>query len=326
MGTSASGSGANGSNPLIPSWIDDPEGLAPALLPQPEAPIPNLPRPDQPPPNNHNDGIGDTGNAGNEDQDNADNNTDGASYNFGRPMVPQDKADGTEAARRYTGPRREFNNYIRSKGNNSQALKNALKGYSRNAAGGTGQLAQRMRPSASRVARFHDVINTVREQGAQQVLRQFNLDSYQDKPLLDILSALSDVIFADTGRIYEDTQDDSITKQAYANTVERICETDGIDFDSLATEQVEAMVAIFIEETIAQRVINDIGNNMTQNMTDMAELVEMEENIYQIVNGLVRTKIMPEIIATQRGDRQNLEAKIENIYRIAFDAMAGQNE
>jgi hypothetical protein len=35
---------------------------------------------------------------------------------------------------------------------------------------------------------------------------------------------------------------------------------------------------------------------------------------------------MPEIIATQLGDRQLLETKIENIYRIAFNAMAGQND
>jgi hypothetical protein len=60
--------------------------------------------------------------------------------------------------------------------------------------------------------------------------------------------------------------------------------------------------------------------------TNITELVEIEDNIYQIINGLVRNQIMPVIVATQRGDRTDMEQKIENIYRIAFDAMAGIND
>ncbi|HXD79355.1 MAG TPA: Qat anti-phage system associated protein QatB [Puia sp.] len=186
-------------------------------------------------------------------------------------------------------------------------------------------MATRMRPSASRVARFSGVMDTVRSVGRQQALIQFNLANYQDRPILDVLSALCDVIFEDTGRAYEDTQDDNISKHAYANTVVRICEIDGIDLDHLTNDQVEVMIAIFIEETIAQRVINDVGNKLTEKNTDIDALVDIENSIYQIVNGLVRNQIMPEIMATDRGDRQNLEARIENIYRIAFDAMSTQN-
>jgi hypothetical protein len=165
-------------------------------------------------------------------------------------------------------------------------------------------------------------MDTVRAVGKQQALIQYNLGNYQDKPILDVLSALCDVIFEDTGKAYEDTQDDNISKHAYVNTIMRICEIDGIDLDHLTNEQVEVMTAIFIEETIAQRVINDVGNKLTERNTNINALVDIENSIYQIVSGLVRNQIMPAIIATQRGDRQNLEARIENIYRIAFDAMS----
>jgi hypothetical protein len=316
MGTSASGGGAGGSNPLIPSWIGGGGGGLPPTPPGPEQQGNN---------DGDTNGQGDNG-AGNGDNDNADNNNGGGIHpNAGHSNPPQETSE-MGRGNRYTAPRRQFNRFVRSGGSNSQALKKALKGYSRSAAGDTRQLAVRMQPSASRVATFYEVINTVREQGSQQALVQFNLRSYQSKPLLDVLSALSDAIFRDTGKIYEDTQDDSITKHAYANTVTRICELDGLDLDHLTNEQVEVMMAIFIEETIAQRVINDVGNNLTENTTNIAELVEMENNIYQIVSGLVRNQIMPEIVATQLGDRQNLDKKIENIYRIAFDAMAGQND
>ncbi len=318
MGTSASGGGAGGSNPLIPSWIGGGGGgLPPAPQPQPP--------PGPPQPGNNDGDMGEQGND-NDNGNKGNNNDTGNDNSAQQPAGPQDMLSPPTGRNRYAGPRRQFNKYLRSGGTDSVALKKAFTGYSRHAAGGPRQMARRRQPSASRVAAFYEVINTVRERGKEQALIQFNLGSYQDKQLLDVLSALSDVIFLDTGKIFEDTQDDSITKHAYANTVVRICELDGIDLDHLTNQQVEVMMAIFIEETIAQRVINDIGNNLTENNTNISELVEMENNIYQIVSGLVRNQIMPEIIATQRGDRQQLETKIENIYRIAFDAIAGQND
>jgi hypothetical protein len=314
MGTSSSGGGAGGSNPLIPNWI--PGGDMP--LPQPP------PDPINPSNDNNNDNNGNDDTNGNEGQPGNGNNPADTSNN--QPINDIETGVAGVGNGRYRQPRINFNKYTRSGGKDVQALKQALKGYSKNAAGGTKRLARRMKPSISRVTGFYDVINTVRQKGKVSALVQFNLATYQNRPLFETLSALSDEIFKDTGKPYEDTQDDSITKQAYANTVVRICELEGIDLDNLTNEQVEVMMAIFIEETIAQRVICDIGNNFTKVETDIKELIEIENNIYQIVSGLVRNKIMPEIIVTQRGDKQDLEKNIENIYRMAFDAMAGIND
>jgi hypothetical protein len=304
MGTSSPGKGAGGNNPLVPSWIEGGEFSAP--------------NPD----------------GNNEDQDHSDyseededamqgnDNEEGSQQDMDFPDNSNNRGG---SANRYRQPRIQFNKFVKSGGKNHEAFKNALRSYSRNAAGGTNQMARRMLPAISRVAGFYEVINTIKEEGKQAALTQFNLISYQNKPLSEVLSALSDAIFKDTGKIFEDTQDDNITKYAYSNTVIRICELDGIDLDSLTNQQVEVMTAIFIEETIAQRVINDIGNSLTENDTDIRELVDIENSAYQIVSGMVRNQIMPEIIATQRGNRSNLGTKFENIYRIAFDALAKLN-
>lgn len=302
MGTSAGGGGAGGNNPLIPSWIGG-GGVPP--------PAPPPPNPDD------NDDNTEQGN------DNESDNSNGHEHDVN---VPGDQNNGSADTNRYRQPRIQFNKFVTNGGRNQQTLKSALKGYSRNSAGGTKQMARRMQPAVSRVTGFYEVINTIRDQGKNAALTQFNLTSYQDKSISDILAALSDAIFRDTGKIYEDTQDDSINRLAYSNTVVRICELDGIDLDNLTNQQTEVMIAIFIEETIAQRVINDIGNMLTEKNTDIKELIEIESSIYQIVSGMVRNQIMPEIIATQRGDKAQIEIKVENIYRIAFDALAGLND
>ena len=308
MGTSASGSGAGNNNPLIPSWIG-------GGAPPPEPPPP--PPPPEPEPPDH------------DDNDNAENNNSPDKKTEAEEIQVDNNNENNANAginpQRFTTPRRDFNKFIASGGSNTGALKKALKEYSKRAAGSTSGLARRMRPSTLRVTSFFNAINTVKEKGKTVALAEFNLSHYQDRPLIEILSSLSDEIFKDTGQIYEDTQDDSITKQAYSNTVVRICELEGIDLDTLTNEQVEVMLAIFIEETIAQRVICDIGNKFTEKNPDLEQLLQMEENIYQIVSGLVRNKIMPEIIATQIGDKRNIEEKIENIYRQAFDAIKDSN-
>lgn len=304
MGTSASSGGAGGNNPLVPSWIGGSGGFPP---PEP------LPNPDD------NTGEGDDRGETDQGNDNADNNQQDGRH-------PGDQNGPADDTNRFRQPRRQFNKFVRSGGRSKPALRSALKGYSRNASGGTRQMARRMLPAVTRVGRFYEVINAVRDQGKQASLIQLNLSSYQDKPLYEVLSALGDAIFSDTGRIYEDTQDDSIVKHAYSNTVVRICELEGIDLDNITNQQVEVMIAIFIEETIAQRVISDIGNMLTEKNNDVSELIEIENNVYQIVSGMVRNQIMPEIIATQRGDRTQIETQIENIYHIAFDALAGLND
>lgn len=294
MGTSSSGGGAGNKNPLIPSWI----------------PSNNSPQQDGPP-----------------------NNDDGKDVPKEKPndIKPSDAPKPAPRPQpivpnRFTPPRREFNKYVSSGGSNRGSLRKALKGYSRNAAGNTSNLAHRMAPSTSRVAGFAETINTIKRTGLDNALQHFSLSNYNNKPLVDILSALCDEVFKDTGKAFENTQDDSITKQAYANTVVRICEEDGIDINNLSNENVEVMIAIFIEETIAQRVINDIGNNMTKKEADVSKLLAIENNVYQMVNGLVRNEIMPEIIATQRGDKESLEKNIENVYRTAFDVLSNLND
>lgn len=313
MGTSSSGGGGGGGNPLIPSWIDN--GGLPA--PQPSLP----PEGDQTDQSAPGDGTSDAENPG-ENNEVPQPNGDSESSNN-----PSSAGTETGSNNRYTAPKKQFNRYCRSGGRDTTSLRHALRSYSRTAAGSTTALARRMLPSASRVAIFYETIDTIRRRGATTALTEFSLTEYVNQPLLDTLSAIGELVFSDTGKVYEDTQDDSITKVAYANTVMRICEdAPDMDLNDLSNEQVEVMMAIFIEETIAQRVINDIGNQYTETLVDIEALLEIENGIYQIVKGMVRNQIMPEISATRRGDRQSLERNIENIYRTAFDAMAGTND
>lgn len=288
MGTSSSGSGPRPITPLIPNWI-----LPDAM------PVPDAPPSDDAEDSNEGDGAEDAGESNDTNDDSS-----------------------TESSNRFLEARRNFTSFSKNRTAGANALRSSLRSYVTKASGGSSTMARRMAPSASSVARFYSAVNTIKEQGVAVALRSFNLDSYSNRPVLDVLAALTDVIFDNSGP-YNNIHDESITKLAYANTISRIVESENIDLNSLTNENVEVMLAVFIEETIATRVICDIGTSLFKNIQDCQEIIEVEETTYQIVSGLVRNQIMPEIIATQRGQSQSIERNIENIYRIAFDCIAG---
>jgi hypothetical protein len=304
MGTSASGGGPRPTTPLIPGWIAD-----------------NSDIPDE---NNPEENSGDD-NPVEENPDDPNTREDTDAGDGESDVDTPDHVADQEATNRFAEARSRFTAFSRGHaGGNRSALRDSLRSYVRKASGGSSTLAKRMRPSAARVSRFSAVINTFK-QGVTEALRQFNLSSYADKPLLDVLSALTDVIFDDESS-FNDIQDDSITKLAYANTIVRIAEFEEIDLNSLTNENIEVMIAIFLEETIATRVICDVGTSLFKAVQNCQEILEIEETTYQIVSGLVRTQIMPQIVASQRGNIPDMEKSIENIYRIAFDCIAGTTE
>ena len=290
MGTSSSGKGPRPTTPLIPGWIADALEL-PTIAPE------SL------------------------DSDTGSENSPETGEEVASENTPTDNQT-VKDSNRYLEARRNFTSFSKNTVTGTSALRDSLRSYVKRGSGGSSTLAKRMRPSASRISRFHSVVNTFKEQGAAEALKTFNLEQYSDKPLLDVLSALTDVIF-DATNPYNNIQDDSITKLAYVNTINRVVEMNEIDLDTLTNENVEVMIAIFIEETIATRVICDVGTSLFKAKTNCKEIIEAEETIYDIVSGMVRNQIMPEIKASQRGLVKNIEKSIQNIYRIAFDCIAG---
>jgi len=296
MGTSASGTGPRPTTPLIPNWIpklDDEE----------------VPRRDDDPDDE-------------DDDEQSENGAEGEETTPGSPPASLESSEISPLPNRYRSSRSHFKTFARDRSNNQQSLRDSLKQYIRDGSGGSRTFSRRMNPSGARVARFYTVANEIRVNGKEQTLVTFQLQSYSQRPLIDVLAALTDVIFDDSSS-YHDIQDDSITKVAYVNTITRIDELGEIDLDHLTNDNIEVMMAIFIEETIVARVICDIGTKLYADLTDCNEALAIEETVYQIVSGYVRNDIMPEIVATQRSLVADLEGQMERIYRIAFDCIGG---
>lgn len=220
---------------------------------------------------------------------------------------------------RFNQSQRGFSKVVKTDGNNRGALNRVLKNYVRSAGGGARNMARRMQRSSGAAIKFGTVLTDIQRNGLQAQLRQLNLEQYANRPAIEVLGAIMDVVCG-VGALL----DDAITKQAYASTIIRIDEENpGLDLDNLNSAQVSHMLALFLEETIVYRLISDIGRSLTVKTSDVEKSRQTEEDLYQIVHGLVYSTIIPQLNGAL-SDIQRLEQEMEGIYQIAFTSILGQ--
>lgn len=249
----------------------------------------------------------------NSDERPEDSNDDGAPNGKGGDELP----NPTEIppANRFNQSQRGFQKAVKS--GETSGLKKVVKNYVSQGLGKARKAAQRMSRSGRALVTFGTVLASIRQNGLSTTLTQLQLGQYVGQPALQVLSALLVHVCGASALL-----DDAITKEAYAETVTRIIdESPDLDLEKLTEAQTGEMLAIFLEESIVYRLICDIGRSQTVATSDPARAIEIEQEIYQIVNGMVHSSIVPELTKAM-AEPTNLNREIQRIYRVAFDAIS----
>jgi hypothetical protein len=275
--------GPKPTTPLIPDWINDQE------------PIQDAPSPVLTPPLN----------PANEDENNgeSENQIGVESENPNLSELPP--------VNRFNVSQRGFSKAIKT--GDYRPLKRVLKNYVSSAIGGPKTAAKRMSRSGVAVSRLGFVLSEIGRSGLGEILTRLNLAQYTNRPVIEVLSALMDHICGTSALL-----DDAITRQSYADTVTRIIEENpDLDLNQLSEAQVCEMMAVFLEESIVYRLICDIGRSQTVNTADVSNAIRIEEELYQIVSGLIHSIIVPELTISMQ-DTATLNQAVQRIYEIAF--------
>ena len=285
MGTSANRKGPKPSIPLLPDWMDE-----------------------EPADENPNEQSDENPNEQSEDPDDEE---------------APDGEEGEESlnptentpANRFNQSQRGFQKAVKS--GDTSGLKRVVKNYVSQGLGKTRNAAQRMSRSGGAIVTFGTVLGDIRQNGLATTLTQLQLGRYVGQPALQVLSALLVHVCGASALL-----DDAITKEAYAETITRIIDgSPNLDLDNLTEAQTGEMLAIFLEASIVYRLICDIGRSQTVATSDPTRSIEIEQEIYQIVNGMVHSSIVPELTKAM-ADPANLNREIQRIYRVAFDAIS----
>jgi hypothetical protein len=166
MGTTGRSDGPNPSTPLVPSWLDDGSGAAPADgdgTPPPDSNQPATPGEPQPLP----------------------------------PLPP------APPPARFTAARRNFSTFAGSGGSDNRALRRAVRDYVRSGTRGSGNATRRMGASRATAGELLGILRGFQRDGINPTLTRLNLGDLVGRPLEDVFIGLTDFICKDGGSIDE---------------------------------------------------------------------------------------------------------------------------
>jgi len=300
VGTSANRRGPKPSIPLIPDWI---EPLPPEEEPANE-PIDPQQEPIEPAeePFPTDDAV---------DSDEPASPPQPAEEDVAQPTVPL-------PANRFNTSQRGFQKAVKT--NDFSGLRRTIKNYVAQGLGGARTGARRLSRSGRAVASFGAVLGDIRQQGLAATLNRLNLGRLVGQPVVTVLSALMTHVCGVSALL-----DDAITREAYADTITRVvADMPDLDLEHLTEAQAGEMLAVFLEQSIVLRLICDIGRSQTVATANPTNSLRVQQELYQIVNGMVHSSILPELTQSM-ADPANLNREIQRIYFVALNAITAAN-
>lgn len=278
MGTSGSFDGPGGGTPLVPTWLEDPEGGAPPLE-QSQTPLDSTPGDSSPPP--------------------------------APPERPFPPLAGPP--NRFTGARRGLARFARSGGKEHNTLRSSVSHYVSTASGGARQAARRMGSSRAAGGRLLSFLTDVQSRGAQAALRALNLEALAGRPVEEIFLGLVDIIVPNSA-----TVDEGIARNAFVETIVDLAEAGITNLDGLTADQVQTVFEIFVAHAIEGRLCNDIGAKLVALPADLRSAERVQAQLNDYIRGAVKDALVAlrTDLATLTADR--VAVVVTGIYEGTF--------
>lgn len=220
MGTSGMSGGPQSSDPLVPSWLDEPDFES--------SHDGSIDLPDE------------------SDESNTAENQDESS--------DQQEIVHEPNLARFQSARLNFTAFAKSSGSNRGALKRAVRDYVRKGSGGSRRATKRMGASRTAGREILTVFRGIKRDGADETLEKLNLTNLIGQSVTDVFIGLTDIVCKEGGSI-----DEGIARDAWLETVAELDRFSIDDLDELTIHQIQEVFMSFVSNSIQTRLFQDIG-------------------------------------------------------------------
>jgi len=217
---------------------------------------------------------------------------------------------------RFQSARRNFSVFAASRGNDSGALRRAVRDYVRSGAGGSRNATLRMGVSRAAASGILNVFRGFQRDGVDATLRHLNLTNLVGRPSEAVFLGLTDVICRDGGSI-----DEGIAREAW---IETVVEVDGLELDNmtaLTADQMTEMFLAFIGHAIETRLFQDIGINGLKIAPDLAAIEAFESQLRSYIRGAVRDSFSGDLAGLPTYSDRQIAAIVDQTYHDAWDLL-----
>lgn len=293
MGTSSQSTGPNSKTPLVPSWLE------------PSSDAPPMGSPDQ------------DGQDGNE-QENTPENVPNDSQPNPTPLSPQ----FSDIPQRFRVPKTNFNRFISSGGLDRNSLKRGVSSYVRTGTGGARNATVKMGASLNSAYRVANVLRSINTQNVQSTLNSLNLGHLLNKPVTEIFTGLTEYICPPGGLI-----DESLSRDAWIETIVEISEQNMNDLDSLNEDQLREIFALYVSHSIENRIIQDIGSSLVERSLSVDDYNRIDANLHEYILGSVRDTLSrnSNVFSIDSREVQNLVFRLYQDTWNFLESMTGED-
>lgn len=292
MGTSSSFKGPGGGTPLIPSWLsaDDSapdlsaENLTSGDVPQSSPEEASSSPSKVPPPDN----------------------------------IPIAKANDKS---RFTGPRKNFSQFVKSGGYDRRSLGRAISQYIGTSIGGARTGTLRLGAARDAGSRLIGFLSDAVNRGTAAALRSLNLESLAGHPIQEIFVGLLDYICPDGGSI-----DEGIAREAFVEMIVDLEDTGIMDLDNLTMDQVHTVLELYITNVIVARIYNDIGKNSIILPDSEREVAYIQAQLKDFVHRGVNDALASNHNKNYHFISKSMLQFINEIYEQSYDILQSMGE
>jgi hypothetical protein len=287
MGTSGSSKGSHSGTPLVPSWLNEPQ-------------TDSLPG-----------GDGDTDDGGTDAPD--DGNLDAPD---GQDNQPQPTTQPLPEPARFQYARGNFSRFASSGGNNSRAMRRAMRDYVRSGTGGSGNAVRRMGASRAAASNALGILRGIQRDGIRETLRRLNLQSLIGRPSQDVFLGLTEVVCRDGGLI-----DQAIARDAWLETVAELDQMEIQDLDTLNGVQIREVFLSFIAHTIEIMLYREVGVNGFRFAEDIDNIEAFDAQFKSYIERAVRDSFSSDLTVVSAMSDSDIKRIVDRTYRETWDLL-----
>jgi hypothetical protein len=222
---------------------------------------------------------------------------------------------------RYTSARSNFTRFVASGGHDRRSLGRAISGYVSRSAGGSRTAAQRLGAARRTSAQLASVLSGAIANGPRETLRTLNLANLAGRPIEDVFLGLMDYVCPEGGSI-----DDSISREAFIETIADLAENGITDFDTLNTAQLQTILELYATHAIEARLCNDIGTKAVALPSNVAEAENVQAQLFDFIRRSVSDALTAGLAVVQAMTPEKVLSYITSVYEQAYGILQSIGE
>jgi hypothetical protein len=286
VGTAGSSKGSASATPLVPSWLDNDSAQGDAASSQEttdQAAIPSEPTP--------------------------------ATEPVVKPKVPLPIIEAPPSLGRFQGARGNFTSFARSGGNDSRALRRAVRDYVRSGTRGSANAVRRMGSSRAAGGVVLRTLRDFQRSGVAETLRYLNLSSLVGQSVENVLLGLTEIICnVDGGSL-----DEALVRDAWIETVAEIDSLEIPNLDTLNDAQIDEIFIAFIANTVETRLLQEIGVSGFKVAADNSTIAAFEAQLSSYIRLGVRDALRGSLVGLANMTDTKIKSVVDDTYRDAWN-------